>query len=75
LDRSAEINEAVLWDNVHVHAGAQIRRSVVADDVQIPAGAVLENCVVVPRLLVEGKTPPEKALKGHFEGENFIVPL
>jgi hypothetical protein len=47
----------------------------VADDVQIPAGAVLENCVVVPRLLVEGKTPPEKALKGHFEGENFIVPL
>jgi len=24
---------------------------------------------------VEGKTPPEKALRGQFNGENFIVPL
>jgi NDP-sugar pyrophosphorylase family protein len=75
LSESAKIDEAVLWDNVHVHAGAEIRRSVLADDVQIPAGTILENCVVVPRALVEGKTPPEKALHGHFEGENFIVPL
>ena len=75
LDRSATISESVLWDNVHVHAGAQIRRSVLADDVQIPDAAIIENCVVVPRALVEGKTPPEKALRGHFEGENFIVPV
>ncbi len=75
LAESAKIDEAVLWDNVAVSAGAQIRRSVLADDVQIPDNAVLENCVVVPRSLVEGKTPPEKALRGHFEGENFIVPL
>ena len=73
--RSAIIDEAVLWDNVSVNAGAQIRRSVLANDVQIPDGAVVENSVVVPRALVEGKTPPEKALSGHFEGENFIVPL
>ena len=73
--RSAIIDEAVLWDNVTVNAGAQIRKSVLADDVQIPGAAVIENCVVVPRALVEGKTPPEKALSGHFEGENFIVPL
>ena len=72
---SAKIHEAVLWDNVNVAAGAQIRSSVVADDVQIAENSVLENCVVVPRSLVEGKTPPEKALKGHFQGENFIVPL
>lgn len=75
VDGSAEIRDAVLWDNVIVHDGAQIRRTIVADDVEIPAGAVLENCVVVPRALVAGKTPPEKALKGHFQGENFIVPL
>lgn len=75
LAPSAEIVDAVLWDNVQVHDGAQIRRSVLADDVQIPHGTRLENCVVVPRALVEGKTPPEKALRGHFEGENFIVPL
>jgi acetyltransferase-like isoleucine patch superfamily enzyme len=48
---------------------------VLADDVQIAAGTILENCVVAPRALVEGKTPPEKALRGHFERENFIVPL
>jgi NDP-sugar pyrophosphorylase family protein len=73
--RSAKIIEAVLWDNVTVSDGAQIRRSVLADDVQVPSGATLENCIVVPRLLVESKTPPEKALKGQFQGENFIVPL
>ena len=73
--RSAIIDEAVLWDNVTVNAGAQIRRSVLADDVQIPEATVIENCIVVPRALVEGKTPPEKALSGYFEGENFIVPL
>jgi NDP-sugar pyrophosphorylase family protein len=73
--RSAEISDSVLWDNVKINAGAQIRRSVLANDVQIPDGAVVENSVVVPRALVEGKTPPEKALSGHFEGENFIVPL
>jgi NDP-sugar pyrophosphorylase family protein len=75
LAESAKIDEAVLWDNVRVHDGAHIRRSVLADDVQIAAGTILENCVVAPRALVEGKTPPEKALRGHFERENFIVPL
>ena len=73
--RSAQITEAVLWDNVTVSPGAQIRRSVLADDVHVPNDAHLENCIVVPRVLVEGKTPPEKALKGQFDGENFIVPL
>lgn len=73
--QSAVIDEAVLWDNVTVNAGAQIRRSVLADDVQVPSDARIDNCVVVPRSLVEGKTPPEKALKGVFQGENFIVPL
>jgi ADP-glucose pyrophosphorylase len=75
VDQSARIDEAVLWDNVTVGAGGQIRRSVLADDVQVGAGTVIENSVVVPRSLVEGKTPPEKALRGRFEGQNFIVPL
>ena len=36
---------------------------------------MIENAVVVPRKLVEGKTPPGKALPGYFLGENFVVPL
>jgi len=44
-------------------------------DVVISSGEIVENAVVVPRQLVEGKTRPDKALSGHFQGENFIVPL
>jgi hypothetical protein len=43
--------------------------------VTIPDGEIIENAVVVPRQLVAGKTRPEKALPGHFRGENFVVPL
>jgi len=72
---SATVSESVLWDNVEVGAGAQVSRVVLADNVKINAGETIDNAVVVPRGLVEGKKPPEKALPGHFQGENFIVPL
>jgi ADP-glucose pyrophosphorylase len=71
----ASVNESILWDNVEVGAGARVRRAVLADNVKIGANEVIENAVVVPRSLVEGKKPPEKALPGHFQGESFIVPL
>jgi hypothetical protein len=48
---------------------------VLGDKVTIGANEVIENAVVVLRRLVEGKKPPEKSLPGHFQGENFIVPL
>jgi ADP-glucose pyrophosphorylase len=60
---------------VEVGAGARVNRAVLADNVKISANEVIENAVVVPRQLVEGKKPPEKALAGHFQGESFIVPL
>lgn len=72
---SATVSDAVLWDNVEVGAGARVQRAVLADNVKISANEVIENAVVVPRSLVEGKKPPEKALPGHFQGESFIVPL
>jgi NDP-sugar pyrophosphorylase family protein len=72
---SATVSESILWDNVEVGAGAQISRAVLADNVKINAGETIESAVAVPRSLVEGKKPPEKALPGHFQGENFIVPL
>src|ERR1700741_1418548 len=75
IDGSATVSYSILWDNVEVGAGAQISRAVLADNVKISAGESVENAVVVPRSLVEGKKPPEKALPGHFQGENFIVPL
>ena len=75
ISQGATVTDSVLWDDVKVGAGARINRAVLADDVTIPDSAVIENAVVVPRQLVEGKTKPEKALPGHFEGENFVVPL
>ena len=71
----ATITDSILWDDVEVGAGARVTRAILADDVKINAGDIVENAVVVPRQLVEGKKPPEKALPGHFQGENFIVPL
>ena len=75
IDHSATVSDSILWDNVAVGSGAQVRQAVLADNVRIAAGETIENAVVVPRGLIEGKKPPEKALPGHFQGENFIVPL
>ncbi len=75
IDGSASVSDSILWDNVEVGAGARVSRAVLADNVKINAQETIENAVVVPRSLVEGKKPPEKALPGHFQGENFIVPL
>jgi NDP-sugar pyrophosphorylase family protein len=75
VSSTATVMDSVLWDDVEVGAGARIIRAVLADKVKIRANEVIENAVVVPRRLVEGKKPPQKALPGHFHGENFIVPL
>jgi NDP-sugar pyrophosphorylase family protein len=75
IDDSATVGGSILWDNVDVGPGARLSRAVVADNVKINAQETIENAVVVPRALIEGKKPPEKALPGHFQGENFIVPL
>ena len=75
ISPSANVTEAILWDDVEVRAGARVNRCVLADNVQISENEIVENSIVVRRDLVEGKTRPEKALPGHFQGENFVVPL
>ncbi|HET6978599.1 MAG TPA: NDP-sugar synthase [Pyrinomonadaceae bacterium] len=75
IGASATVSDSILWDNVEIGAGARISRAVLADNVKIGAGEIVENAVVVPRSLVEGKKPPDKAVPGHFQGESFIVPL
>ncbi len=75
ISASAEVNEAILWDNVIVEDGARVSRAILADNVRIPAGAIIENAAAVCASLVEGKEPPAKALKGEVCGDNFVVPL
>jgi len=75
IAEGADVDQAILWDSVTVASGARVRRSILADNVRIGEGEVIENSAVVCASLVRGKTPPEKALKGEFRGENFVVPL
>jgi NDP-sugar pyrophosphorylase family protein len=72
---SATVSHSILWDDVHVEPGAIVRRAILADGVRIQSGDVIENAAVVRAALVEGVTPPAKALKGEFLGENFVVSL
>lgn len=75
ISKDADISDSVLWDNVDVAEGARVKRAVLADNVKIAAGETIEDAAVVCASLVRGKTPPEKALKGEFQGDNFVVPL
>jgi NDP-sugar pyrophosphorylase family protein len=75
ISPTAEVTDSVLWDNVVVEAGARVKRAVLGDKVRIGSGEVIENAVVVCASLIQGKTPPPKALKGEFRGDNFVVPL
>jgi len=75
ISGEAEITDTILWDRVKIDAGARVNRAVLADGVTISSGETIQNAVVVPAALVSGKVPPQKALKGHLAGENFVVPL
>ena len=75
LSAAADISDTVLWDNVLIEPEARVKRAVIGDKVRIGSGEVVENAVVVCASLIQGKTPPPKALKGEFRGDNFVVPL
>ena len=75
ISGSAELEQSILWDNVVLERGARVRRAILGDNVKISAGETVEDAAVVRAPLVQGKTPPPKALKGEFRGDNFVVPL
>ena len=75
VDPGAQVDEAVLWDDVVVEPGARVKRAVLGDGVRIKSTEVIENAVVVRNSLIAGKPVPPKALKGEVKGDNFVVPL
>ena len=48
IDPSARLDEAILWDDVTVEAGARLTRVVVADGVRVPAGLDVADACLVP---------------------------
>lgn len=75
ISAGATVEQSILWDNVVVESGARVTRAVLGDNVRIGAGEVISDAAVVCASLVRGKNPPPKALKGTFQGDNFVVPL
>lgn len=75
ISPEAGVAQSILWDNVTIENGAKVFRAVLGDNVVIAAGDVVENAAVVCADLVRDTTPPPKALKGEFKGNNFVVPL
>jgi NDP-sugar pyrophosphorylase family protein len=47
IDPSARVADSVLWEDVHVEAGATLERCVVADGVHVPAGRSFSNCAII----------------------------
>jgi NDP-sugar pyrophosphorylase family protein len=76
ISESAQIDDSVIWDNVTIGEGARVERSIIGDDVVIaPGERVADSAVVRSDMLEHSREVPEKALKGEFIGENYVVPL
>lgn len=69
IEPTARLDEAILWDDVTVGAGAQLARVVVADGVRVPAGLAVTDACLVP-------WPEGYALRGgeRREGDVLVVP-
>ncbi len=76
LSTGSSIKDSILWDNVTVGDGATLYRTIIADGVTINPGEHFENAAIVRAESVRNCTEiPEKALKGYFQDDKYIVPL
>ncbi len=75
IEEGARVNDSVIWERVRIEAGAVVRRSIIGDDVHIKTGERFINKIVVRAGLVRDVEISEKALRGEFAGDNFVVPL
>ena len=72
----ANVTNSVMWDDVNVETGAHLNRAIVGDGVTIKAGERFENVAVVrAEMLRNCGEIPEKALRGEYVGDNYVVPL
>jgi NDP-sugar pyrophosphorylase family protein len=75
IEAGAEVEDAVLWENVRVEAGGRVRRAILGAGVRVCAGESLEDVAVVRAELAENSERPPKALAGERRGDNFVVKL
>lgn len=76
IDKTATVTNSVIWDDVTIEANAKVNRSIIADGVRIKQGEIYENVAIVKAEMVRNCDEiPEKALKGEYIGENYVVRL
>jgi NDP-sugar pyrophosphorylase family protein len=76
ISPSAIVQDSVIWDDVLIKDGAKVSKTIIADGVKIEAGKTYENAAIVRAdMLSHCDEIPDKALKGFFDGENYVVPL
>ncbi len=76
INKSASVTNSVIWDDVTIEANAKLNRVIIADGVTIKANNEFENVAIVRAEMVGNCVEiPEKALKGEYIGENYVVPL
>ena len=76
ISNTAKLEKSIVWDNVKIGNDAQIFHSIIADNVIIKSGKTYQDVAIVNAEMIHqhGKIP-DKALKGEFVGENYIVSL
>jgi mannose-1-phosphate guanylyltransferase/mannose-1-phosphate guanylyltransferase/phosphomannomutase len=76
ISETATVSETIIWDNVKIESGARLQRTIIADGVTIKSGETFENSAIVRAEMVRNCSEvPEKALRGKFVGENYVVLL
>lgn len=75
ISAEASVKDSILWESVKIESGAEINRAILGEGVVIAKNQKVENAAIVRADLVRGAEIPEKALKGYFAGDNYVVPL
>jgi NDP-sugar pyrophosphorylase family protein len=76
IGEGSSISSSVLWDDVSIESGGRISNCVIGDDVVIRADEEYHNCAIVRAEMVRRAGEiPEKARKGEFSGDKYVVPL
>jgi NDP-sugar pyrophosphorylase family protein len=75
IEADADVQDAVLWESVHVESGARVRRAVLGAGVRVARGELIEGAAVVRAELLRDAPRPAKGLAGFIRGENFVAPL
>ena len=70
------VADSVLWDDVIVEPGARLERTIVGDGVVIRSGQKFNDSAIVRAEMVRSCVEiPEKAERGEFVGDLYVVPL